>query len=396
MDFAKESDIKILTVVIPAYNELTLLDRMLKSLSDADNNNIATILIINDCDSLQKDDYLNIIDKYDLDIEYYRNENNIGVGATRELGWNISRTKWVSFLDQDDYVSKNYFTRFMDARNEYTEKMMYVFPKKIIHNTGKNIGIYYNNTLIHFGGNFYDRNLLKKYELRMSKNRMSDDIFFNYIIGTFLNPVYDFAKIYNDNDYIYVWDHTNIRSQTLSNDAVIIKKLVLKAHEEIKIFMKEYIILHPEVEEHMKKKYIDACGENDIEQNINFCMFICDEDIKKCNRDIFLLSLSEDKRKDIYNIFETRDKVKDRIKEKIKYMNYTEQDYYFLADIQLCLSMYNLDRNNSWKNYWHFIYGKSLEHGTIDNMQTYCDEIKKENAKNAILNGDLSYINDLI
>lgn len=192
---------KYLTVNIPVYNDIKLLKRMLDSLSNARKNDVAIIHIVSDCDDISDEEYTELFSKYNLDIHFDRNKKNIGVGATRKKCWDETTTEWLSFVDQDDYVSKNYFERFMDAYNNHSGKMMFVFSKK---NMGEPLdGGIETNSCIHVGGNFYHRDLLKKYDLRMSENRMADDIFLNTILGLYLSPVYNFMQIYDDKDYIY-------------------------------------------------------------------------------------------------------------------------------------------------------------------------------------------------
>ena len=89
-----------------------------------------------------QDHKLPLVDEiYDMDIKYYRNKENIGVGATRKRGKSIVDTEWFSFVDQDDYVLEGYFDSFLRMRKKEPDKMMMVFPKKVIEYILRNIKI---------------------------------------------------------------------------------------------------------------------------------------------------------------------------------------------------------------------------------------------------------------
>ena len=60
---------KELTVIIPIYNDREHINRCLKSIEDAKNNQIANVLLIDDGSDYTYDD---IIKKYELDISIHR------------------------------------------------------------------------------------------------------------------------------------------------------------------------------------------------------------------------------------------------------------------------------------------------------------------------------------
>ena len=391
---------QILTVVIPAYDDIEHLDRMLHSLEEATNNNIAKILIIDDYSSLTESDYNECISKHNLEIKFLKNTKNIGVGATREKGWSLCDTEWISFVDQDDYVMQNYFDRFIEAYKNNTNKMMFVFTKK--HITNEDECILYSSC-IHFGGNFYHRNILKKYDMKMSKNRMSDDIFLNGILGSVLFPVYDFAEIFDDDNYIYTWDHTNKKSQTLSNSQETVESFILEAKEESKLFLEKYIKKHPEVEEYWKKqcqRVIDSDEElskknYSVPKNKSWCVYYFEKQIEESRQKLALLQLTDEERKTLRKVLEVRIQTYEKVKEKLKYLDLEEHIWMELVDIQICIEIYIETKNNEdWKAFWKYIRGKENS-DTIQKMQSYCDKLRNENAMKAIEQGDYSYILDL-
>ena len=91
----------LISVIIPVYNNENYIDKCLDSIIKQTYHNIE-IIVINDCST---DNVEEIIMKYkniDDRIIYLKNNQNIGVGATRNIGISISKGKYIYFLDSDD------------------------------------------------------------------------------------------------------------------------------------------------------------------------------------------------------------------------------------------------------------------------------------------------------
>ena len=96
----KKSDISI---IVPAYNAEKTIVRCLDSLITQTKKELEFI-IINDGST---DNTENLIKKYsDKRIKYYKNENQ-GIGKTRNFGIEKATSKYIMFLDSDDYIDKN-------------------------------------------------------------------------------------------------------------------------------------------------------------------------------------------------------------------------------------------------------------------------------------------------
>lgn len=104
---------KKVSVIVPVYNMEKYLDKCLQSLVDQTLKDIE-IIVINDgsTDNTQK-----IIDRYykkypDL-IVPFKNKNQ-GISKTRNFGIAKSRGEFISFIDSDDYVQKNFLEELYD------------------------------------------------------------------------------------------------------------------------------------------------------------------------------------------------------------------------------------------------------------------------------------------
>lgn len=93
----------LLTIVIPVFNTANFLSRCLDSLINQMNKKIE-ILLIDDCST---DNSLDIIKQYSkkyANIDYISLTKQSGAGNARNLGLEKITTKYVCFLDSDDWI----------------------------------------------------------------------------------------------------------------------------------------------------------------------------------------------------------------------------------------------------------------------------------------------------
>ena len=97
---------ELISIIIPVYNCEEYLEICIKSVLNQTYDKFELILI-NDG---SKDSSGEICKKYsNIDKRViYINQNNIGVSRTRQKGINISKGEYLTFIDSDDYIDKNY------------------------------------------------------------------------------------------------------------------------------------------------------------------------------------------------------------------------------------------------------------------------------------------------
>ncbi len=96
----------LISIILPVYNVEKYLPRCLGCLCKQTYKNIEIICI----DDKSTDRSLTICEeaaKKDVRIHIQKNENNIGPSATRNIGINISKGKYVFFIDSDDFIDEN-------------------------------------------------------------------------------------------------------------------------------------------------------------------------------------------------------------------------------------------------------------------------------------------------
>lgn len=98
----------LISIIIPVYNVGNYLEKTLSSLLRQNTNNIE-IIIINDGST---DNTLEIINSY-IKKKCFKNlvvitTENKGVSSARNLGLSLSKSRYVYFLDGDDYISDDF------------------------------------------------------------------------------------------------------------------------------------------------------------------------------------------------------------------------------------------------------------------------------------------------
>lgn len=99
-------DKQLVTIVIPVYNTDKYLDRTLSSIKNQSLKNIPVIIINDNSSKISSNIIEKIISKYN-NITYIKNDSNLGPGLCRNIGIDITSTKYVLFLDSDDWLDTN-------------------------------------------------------------------------------------------------------------------------------------------------------------------------------------------------------------------------------------------------------------------------------------------------
>lgn len=95
-----------ISLIIPVYNVAQYLDRCLKSITEQTYKNIE-IILVNDGSTDDSLDILKAWAKKDMRISII-NQNNQGLSSARNKGIAVSTGQYITFIDSDDYVTKDY------------------------------------------------------------------------------------------------------------------------------------------------------------------------------------------------------------------------------------------------------------------------------------------------
>ena len=113
-----------ISVILSAYNEEKFIEKAIGSVINQTLEDIE-IIIINDGST---DNTLNIINGYAKEDSRIKviNQENIGLGASRNKGMKIASGEYVTFLDADDWFTEEAFEiSYNEAKDKDTDITMY-------------------------------------------------------------------------------------------------------------------------------------------------------------------------------------------------------------------------------------------------------------------------------
>lgn len=209
----------MIDIIIPAYNCSKTLEETLNSLKEQTDKNFK-VIIVDDCST---QNLKPIIEKFDLNITYIRNEKNVGCGMSRQVGIDNSTSDYFMFCDSDDIIMPNTVEKFNEIIKEKPEYVVGFFYRQI------NNKLYlekYGYTWCH--GKLYSREILKKYNIT-NKPQFSwwaDDGYINFIC-------HELCDIRFIQEPLYIWTETEgsitkiaDKNLTNKNDKIFLKAMI--------------------------------------------------------------------------------------------------------------------------------------------------------------------------
>lgn len=104
---------KLVSIIIPIYNQEKLIVRALDSIPKRDD---IEVICIDDCST---DNTWNVLNNYNrIPLKLFRNNKNIGTGASTNIGYNNAKGQWIIGLDNDDYFITNEFNKAINILNQ--------------------------------------------------------------------------------------------------------------------------------------------------------------------------------------------------------------------------------------------------------------------------------------
>ncbi|MBR5575194.1 MAG: glycosyltransferase family 2 protein [Alphaproteobacteria bacterium] len=103
-----------LSIIVPCYNVAQYLPRCLMSLTNQSLTDMEIICI----DDKSTDNTLDVLrdwEKGDLRIRVIENDENMGVGFTRNRGIDLAKGEFVGFVDPDDWIDTDFYKKLIDV-----------------------------------------------------------------------------------------------------------------------------------------------------------------------------------------------------------------------------------------------------------------------------------------
>lgn len=131
---------ELVSVIIPVYNADERIEKACDSVLNQSYSNIE-VIIIDDCSSDNSFNIIKNMSKKDKRIKAYKNEINLGVSQTRNLGIEMAKGKFIAFLDSDDIWKKDKLEKQISHINETKADICYT-GYEIIDKDERHVTIY--------------------------------------------------------------------------------------------------------------------------------------------------------------------------------------------------------------------------------------------------------------
>lgn len=117
-----------ISIIVPVYNVEKQIRNCLESLVNQTIKNYE-IIVVNDGSTDDSEVIINeYCEKYGSLIKYYSKENS-GVASTRNFGIEKANSKYISFVDGDDYIDEKYVEKLLPFINENIDVIKYKLQK---------------------------------------------------------------------------------------------------------------------------------------------------------------------------------------------------------------------------------------------------------------------------
>lgn len=184
-----------ISVIVPVFNRKKYIRRCIDSILEQTFSDYEVIIVDDgSCDGTEKvcDEYAK---RYD-NIKVIHQKNG-GVSKARNEGLKAAKGQYVTFIDSDDYIPRDYLQKTWEACDKYGQKMIYCNSfivdtesgsEYYRHKNNKEYSVVENNVLPVFEAalfntvinKVYSMSMIKKYVIRFPENlNLGEDVIFN-------------------------------------------------------------------------------------------------------------------------------------------------------------------------------------------------------------------------
>jgi len=277
----------LISIIVPIYNCDKFIVRLVNSVTKQNYNNYELILI-NDGST---DNTISILEKIKDDNIKIINKKNTGVSDSRNLGLELSKGKYICFLDADDYIDEKYlveineilkvhpdvelinFGFYSDVENEKLETMIsdkisYIDKKYDNRKELKNdlINLYDNTMLYNIWNKVYKAEILKSENIKFPNYNWGEDVEFNRLYLNKINTMYNSSNAF----YHYIRERKGAATKEYKSKLFEIRK---QEYFEFNEYFEKWGIPKKAYEEFSCRRFIErilGCIENIYCSDINF------------------------------------------------------------------------------------------------------------------------------
>lgn len=238
---------KKVTLIIPVYNSEKYIGRCLDSILNQSFKDI-DILVINDG---SKDESKKIVEEYQLKYDNIKliNQENIGVAKTRNKAIKMVDTKYIMFIDNDDYIDFDYIETYLNKIEE-TEADIVIggykrvnVDKKILFKQQLNNTAWSKYIVLAPWAKIYNREFLVKNNIEFLNYSIGEDVYFN-LVAFSKKPKIEIIDYIGYNWFFNTKSVSNTSQRGLSDDIdirVLLDKILLECNKDDE-FMQYYLV----------------------------------------------------------------------------------------------------------------------------------------------------------
>ena len=277
------------SIIVPIYNCATFLPRCIESITRQASNNVELILI----DDGSKDESGKVCDEYAEKNKIIKviHKKNEGQSKARNDGLEISKGKYILFIDADDYLNDGYFDEiekileinkdvelinfgfYSDVDDEkFNTLSSDVVNYKEIFYKNKNeikkeyVSLWDNTMLYNIWNKVYIKKIIKENNIKFYKSDWGEDVEFN---KNYLDVI---SNLYNSNKcfYHYVRERQGASTKKYKENFFEIRK---KEFINFNNYFEKWEINKNDYYEFSCRRYIErvlGCIENVYCSNMNF------------------------------------------------------------------------------------------------------------------------------
>lgn len=113
----------MVTIIIPTFNSANYIEKAINSVLNQTYKDIE-IVVVDDCST---DNTIEILSKYEniSNFKIIKNTENVGVGISRKIGINNANGEYITFLDSDDFILKDFIEISLKLAKQQDSDVVY-------------------------------------------------------------------------------------------------------------------------------------------------------------------------------------------------------------------------------------------------------------------------------
>lgn len=188
-----------LDIIIPSYNSKETLKRLLYSIAIQRDFTSFKVYIVNDSSNYKYTNIINFFKNF-FDITELYLKKNMGPGFARQYGIDHSTSKYITFIDADDYLFSPH--SLYNLSYKFCKNYDLIITSFLLETPDQNIIIKNDYTWLH--GKAFKREFLYNNSIRFNNTRANEDNGFNYLVKfhkpeTFITDITTYVYSYNPN-----------------------------------------------------------------------------------------------------------------------------------------------------------------------------------------------------